>query len=195
MNPVRMIGWVVSMFTRAAAGLQRIFELLDTRSEVAEKPDARVLGRLSGDVTFEYVSFAYESGETVLEGISLTVPAGRRVAVLGMTGSGKSSLINLLPRFYDPTFGRVLADGIDVREATLESLRQNIGMVLQETFLFSTSLKENIAYGKPGATMDEIMAAAQAAQIHDFIMSLPDQYDTIVGERGVGLSGGQKQRV
>ena len=194
LNPVRMVSNIISMFTRAGAGLTRIFELLDTRSDLDEKPDATVLGRLRGEVVFENVSFGYE-GTPVLAEINLRVKSGQRVAVLGLTGSGKSSLINLVPRFYDPTDGRVLVDGHDVRDVTLESLRRNIGMVLQETFLFSTSLKENIAYGKPGATMDEVIAAARAAQIHDFIMSLPDQYETQVGERGVGLSGGQKQRV
>lgn len=195
LNPVRMLGNVLAMFTRAGAGLQRIFELMDTRSDVREKPGARELGRLTGRVELRDVSFSYESGEKVLDHISLDVLPGQRVAVLGMTGSGKSSLIHLIPRFYDPTSGVVAVDDTDVRDVTLESLRRNIAMVLQETFLFSTTLKENIAYGKPGATMDEIIAAAKAAQIHDFIMSLPDQYETVVGERGVGLSGGQKQRV
>ena len=195
LNPVRMIGWTVAMFTRAGAALQRIFELLDTRSDVEEKAGARKLGRLTGNVAFENITFAYDSGETVLADINLQVKAGQRLAVLGMTGSGKSSLINLIPRFYDPSSGRVLVDETDVRDVTLESLRHNVGIVLQETFLFSTTLKENIAYGKPGATMEEIIAAAKAAQIHEFINGLPDKYETLVGERGVGLSGGQKQRV
>lgn len=195
LNPVRMVGWIVSMFTRAGAGLTRIYELLDTKSEVAEKPDAKALGRVKGEVEFESISFSYATGETVLADIALKAAPGKRVAVLGMTGSGKSSLINLIPRFYDPTTGRVLVDGIDIRDVTLESLRHNIGIVLQETFLFSTSLKENIAYGRPDATMAEIIEAAKAAQIHAFIDSLPDKYETVVGERGVGLSGGQKQRV
>lgn len=194
-NPVRMLGWIVGMSTRAGAGARRIFELLDTKSDVQDRPDARTMGRVTGHVTFEDVSFGYDGQNRVLEGITLDVAPGRRVAVLGMTGSGKSSLINLVPRFYDPTQGRVLVDGTDIRDVTLESLRHNIGIVLQETFLFSTTLRENIAYGKPGATLEQIQAAAKAAQIHDFIMSLPDQYETIVGERGVGLSGGQKQRV
>jgi ATP-binding cassette subfamily B protein len=194
-GPISNLGFQVSVLTRAAAGAQRIFELLDTKSDVTEKPDAKVLGRVTGEVAFEDVSFSYSTGETVLEGISLKVKPGQRVAVLGMTGSGKSSLVNLVPRFYDPSSGRVLVDGIDVRDVTLESLRNNIAIVLQETFLFSTTLKENIAYGKPGATMDEVIAAAKAAQIHEFIMSLPDKYETEVGERGVGLSGGQKQRM
>ncbi|HLN63951.1 MAG TPA: ABC transporter ATP-binding protein [Symbiobacteriaceae bacterium] len=194
LNPVRMVSNIISMFTRAGAGLTRIFELMDTRRDLDEKSDATVLGRLQGEVVFENVSFGYE-GTPVLAEINLRVKPGQRVAVLGLTGSGKSSLVNLVPRFYDPTEGRVLVDGHDVRDVTLESLRRNIGMVLQETFLFSTTLRENIAYGKPGATMDEVIVAAKAAQIHDFITSLPDGYETLTDERGVGLSGGQKQRV
>lgn len=195
LNPVRMVGWITSMFTRAGAGLTRIFELMDTKSDVEERDGATPMGRATGEVIFEDVSFRYEGSDTILENISLHVRPGMRVAVLGMTGSGKSSLINLVPRFYDPTSGRVLVDGTDIRNVTLESLRSNIGIVLQETFLFSTTLKENIAYGKPDATMAEIISAAKAAQIHEFIDSLPDKYETVVGERGVGLSGGQKQRV
>jgi ABC-type multidrug transport system fused ATPase/permease subunit len=195
LNPIRMIGNIVSMFTRAGAGLTRIFDLMDTKSDVEEKPGAAVMGRTNGEVVFENVGFSYQGNDRVLEDINLHVKPGMRVAVLGMTGSGKSSLINLVPRFYDPTEGRILVDGTDIRDVTLESLRRNIGIVLQETFLFSTTLKENIAYGKPDATLPEIIAAAKAAQIHDFIDSLPDKYETVVGERGVGLSGGQKQRV
>ncbi|HWI50797.1 MAG TPA: ABC transporter ATP-binding protein [Symbiobacteriaceae bacterium] len=195
LNPIRMIGNIVGMFTRASAGLVRIFDLMDTKNDVEEKPGAPAMGRVTGEVLFEDVSFSYQGSEQVLEGISLRVTPGMRVAILGMTGSGKSSLINLVPRFYDPTGGRVLVDGTDIRDVTIESLRQNIGIVLQETFLFSTTLKENIAYGKPQATMPEISAAARAAQIHEFIDGLPDKYETVVGERGVGLSGGQKQRI
>ncbi len=195
LNPVRMLGWILSQFVRAGAGLQRIYDLLDTKSDLKMKADAIVLGRVTGEVTIEDVAFSYEGGEAVLEGIDLTAQPGQRVAILGLTGSGKSSLINLIPRFYDPTAGRVLIDQIDVRDVTLESLRQNMAIVLQETFLFSTTIKENIAYGKPDASMDEIIAAAKAAQIHAFINSLPEKYETVIGERGVGLSGGQKQRI
>ncbi len=195
-HPVRNLGWIITVFTRAAVGTQRILELLDTRSDVEEKPGAKALGRVRGEVVFENVSFRYGEGDQkVLDGVDLRVRPGQKVAILGMTGSGKSTLVHLIPRFYDPTEGRVLIDGVDVRDVTLESLRANMAIMLQETFLFSTTLKENIAYGKPDATMEEIIAAAKAAQIHDFIMSLPDGYDTVVGERGVGLSGGQKQRV
>lgn len=195
-NPIRMFGMIVGMYNRAVAGSQRIFELLDTRSEVQDRPGAQPMAQIRGQVRFDHVSFTYDGeGERVLDDITLEVQPGQRVAVLGMTGSGKSSLINLIPRFYDPTGGRVLIDDCDVRDVTVESLRQQIAIVLQETFLFSTTLRENIAYGKPDATMGEIIAAARAAQIHDMISSLPDQYETVVGERGVGLSGGQKQRV
>lgn len=194
-NPVRMLGWIVNMFNRAGVAAGRIFELMDTESDVKDKPGAKVLGTLKGHVALENISFTYEGTSKVLDSISLEAKPGQRVAILGMTGSGKSSLINLIPRFYDPTEGRVLMDGIDVRDVTVESLRKNIAIVLQETFLFSTTLKENIAYGKPDATMNEIIAAAKAAQIHDFIDRLPDKYETVVGERGVGLSGGQKQRI
>jgi len=141
------------------------------------------------------VSFAYDGVNMVLKNINLDVAPGETVAILGGTGSGKSTLIMLIPRFYDPTEGRILIDGIDIRDVTLESLRRQIGIVTQETFLFSASIRDNIAYGKPEATDEEIIEAAKAAHIHDFIMSLPDGYDTIIGERGVGLSGGQKQRV
>lgn len=194
-NPVRNLGWLVTIFARAGAGAQRIFELLDTRSDVADAPDAAVMGQVQGHVRFEAVSFAYGGGEKAVDAITLDVPPGTRVAVLGMTGSGKSSLVQLVPRFYDPTEGRVLIDGTDIRTVTLESLRSNMAIMLQETFLFSTSLRENIAYGRPRATIEEIVAAAKAAQIHEFIDRLPDKYETLVGERGVGLSGGQKQRI
>ncbi|HEY8346188.1 MAG TPA: ABC transporter ATP-binding protein [Symbiobacteriaceae bacterium] len=194
-HPVRMMGWITSMMARARAGLQRIFELLDTRPEVQEKPGAVAVGRLSGHVVLEDVSFSYDGVHKVLDHVSLEILPGQRVAILGLTGSGKSSLVQLLPRFYDPDAGRVLIDGMDVRDMTLESLRRNIAVVPQEPFLFSTTLRENIAYGRPDATMAEVVAAAKAAQIHEFIESLPDGYETVVGERGVDLSGGQKQRV
>ncbi len=196
-NPVRMLGNIIGMYNRAVAGAQRIFELFDTKSEVQDRPGAVALDSMEGAVAFENVSFAYDSAssEKVLDAISLSVKPGQRVAVLGMTGSGKSSLINLIPRFYDPSEGRVLIDGNDIRDFTIDSLRRHIAIVLQETFLFSSTLRENIAYGRPDAQMEEIIAAAKAAQIHEMIQSLPERYDTVVGERGVGLSGGQKQRI
>lgn len=194
-NPIRMLGNIINNFTRAGAGLTRIFELLDTESDVQERPDAKAAGRLSGAVTFENVSFSYGKGRPVLKEIGLEIKPGMRVAILGLTGSGKSSLINLIPRFYDPTEGRILVDGTDIRELTLDSLRHNIGIVQQESFLFSTSLRENIAYGRPDASMAEIIQAAKLAQIHDWIETLPEGYETVVGERGTGLSGGQRQRM
>ncbi len=195
-DPVRMLSWIASVFARAATGSRRIFELLDRQSDVQVKPGARTLPRVKGHICFEGVDFTYESGTApVLADINLEIKPGQKVAVLGLTGSGKSTLAHLVPRFYDPTAGRITLDGMDIRDVTLESLRRQIAVVMQETFLFSATLKENIAYGKPSATMSEIMAAARAAQIHDFIAGLPKGYDTLVGERGVGLSGGQKQRI
>ncbi|HOK64599.1 MAG TPA: ABC transporter ATP-binding protein [Bacillota bacterium] len=195
LGPIRSLGWIVSMVQRTIASGERIFEILDTEADVRDKPGAKPIGEIEGRVTFDNVSFAYDGVNMVLKNINLDVAPGETVAILGGTGSGKSTLIMLIPRFYDPTEGRILIDGIDIRDVTLESLRRQIGIVTQETFLFSASIRDNIAYGKPEATDEEIIEAAKAAHIHDFIMSLPDGYDTIIGERGVGLSGGQKQRV
>lgn len=199
MMPLRMLGMVVSLAQRAVASGQRVFEILDTKPEIKDEPGAVELGTVEGHIEFRDVSFGYGNGLTpealVLRDINLEVPAGKTVALLGATGSGKSSIINLVPRFYDPTQGQVLIDGQDIRRVTLQSLRRQIGMVLQETFLFSASLQENIAYGRSSATQAEIEAAAKAAYIHDFIVSLPEGYKTLIGERGVGLSGGQKQRL
>ncbi len=194
--PMMTVTMVITMISQAGASAERIFEVLDARSEVVEKPDAEPLPPVAGRVTFEDVSFRYiEHGDPVLSDVSFTAEPGQVVALLGATGSGKSTIINLVPRFYDVTEGRVLIDGIDVRDVTIESLRSQIGIVFQETTLFAGTIKENIAFGRPEATMDEIVAAAQAAEAHDFIMSFPDGYETQVGERGATLSGGQKQRV
>jgi ABC-type multidrug transport system fused ATPase/permease subunit len=195
LRQVRMLGMWVSGVQRTIAAGDRIFEILDTQADVSDKPDAKPLPPVKGAVTFEDVSFAYDGENMVLEEINFSVKPGETIAILGGTGSGKSTLINLIPRFYDVTKGRVLVDGHDIRDVTLESLRRNIGVVTQETFLFSASLRDNIAYGKPEATEEEIRRAAKAAHIDDFIDSLPNGYDTVIGERGVGLSGGQKQRV
>lgn len=194
-QPVRMLGWILNVWGRAHAGAGRLFEFLDTEPDVKDRPDAKPLNQVSGAVTFERVSFAYGEGRLVLEDIDIDLRPGQRLAIVGLTGSGKSTLAALIPRFYDVTAGRVLIDGHDVRDVTLDSLRRHVAVVFQDTFLFSTSLRENIAYGRPGASQAEIEAAAKAAQIHDFIVSLPDGYDTLVGERGVGLSGGQRQRM
>jgi len=194
--PMMTVTMVITMLSQAGASAERIFEVLDARSEVVEKPDAVPLPPVEGRVTFENVSFRYiEHGEPVLADVSFAAEPGQVVALLGATGSGKSTIINLIPRFYDVTEGEVLIDGIDVRDVTIESLRSQIGIVFQETTLFAGTIKENIAFGRPEASMDEIVAAAKAAEAHDFIESFPDGYETQVGERGVTLSGGQKQRV
>lgn len=194
--PLRQLGWLVNMASRAIAAATRVFDLLDERPEVAERPGARRLPTVRGEVVFERVRFRYSpDAPWALDDVSFRVEPGETIALLGTTGSGKSTVMHLIPRFYDVDQGRVLVDGHDVRDLKLADLRRHIGIVPQETFLFSASIAENIAYGRPGATREEIVAAAKAAQIHDFIMSLPQGYDTVVGERGVGLSGGQKQRV
>ncbi|HGJ64250.1 TPA: ABC transporter ATP-binding protein [bacterium] len=196
MWPMRMLGFIINVSKEAIASGQRIFEILDTESEVKESPNAKPLPTIEGYISFDNVSFKYENNdELVLKNFTLEVKPGESVAILGATGSGKSTLINLIPRFYDPTSGKITIDGIDIRDVTIESLRQQIGIVLQETFLFGMSLKENISYGKTGATMEEIINSAKAANIHNFIETLPNGYDTEVGERGVTLSGGEKQRV
>jgi ATP-binding cassette subfamily B protein len=193
--PVRMIGWLVNMATQASAAGQRVFEILDTKAELEEKPDALELRDCRGAVKFDRVSFSYDGESTVLRDVSMEARPGQVVAILGATGSGKSSIINLIPRFYDVTGGAITIDGVDIRDVTIKSLRSHIAIVSQETFLFSASIRENIAYGKPNATDEEVIAAARAAQIHDFIAELPRGYESLVGERGIGLSGGQKQRV
>ena len=196
MMPVRMLGLIINVSQEAIASGQRIFEILDTKSEVEESPDAKPLPPIKGHVKFENVSFGYETGEDlVLKNLSLDVQPGETIALLGATGSGKSTVINLIPRFYDPTSGKITIDGLDIRDIILESLRKQISIVLQETFLFAASLKDNISYGKTDATMEQIIAVAKAANIHNFITSLPKGYDTEIGERGVTLSGGEKQRV
>lgn len=194
--PMFMMGMIGSMLSRAEASAQRIYEVIDAESEVQEKPNAIILPSLEGSVAFENVSFRYiGTQEDVLQDVSFTAEPGQTVAILGKTGSGKSTIINLIPRFYDVTEGKVLADGCDVREITIDSLRSQIGIVLQESTLFSGSVRENIAYGRPDATLDDIVEVAKVAQAHEFIVELPEGYDTVIGERGVGLSGGQKQRV
>ncbi len=194
--PIMMIGMLSAMIARSTASARRIFDILDAESEVTDRPDAVPLPPIQGRVAFEKVGFRYLGGERdILSDVSFVVDAGQTVAILGATGSGKSTIINLIPRFYDVTDGRVTVDGHDVRQVTLDSLRSQIGIVLQETTLFSGTIRDNIAYGRPEARDEEVMEAAQAAQAHDFIMEMPDGYQTRVGERGVGLSGGQRQRI
>jgi len=194
--PMGQLGFIISLMAQAGASADRIFEILDARNDVENKSGAVELAAVDGHVEFRDVTFRYFAGsEPVLSNISFSAEPGQTVALLGATGSGKSSIINLIPRFYDVSEGQVLIDGRDVRDVTLESLRQHIGIVLQETVLFSGSIRDNIAFGRPDATDEEIVAAAQAAAAHDFIVGFPQGYDTPVGERGTTLSGGQKQRV
>ena len=194
MMPVRMLGMTINSFARAVASGERIFDILDERSDVLESPHAEALKQAKGRVTFERASFQHEI-QSVLSDINFDVAPGQALGIVGGTGSGKSSIINLLPRFYDASSGRVLVDGIDVRDLTIDSLRAQIGIVHQEPFVFADSIRANIAYGRPDATRAQVVAAAELAQIHEFIETLPDGYETVVGERGVTLSGGQKQRV
>jgi len=193
--PVRTFGFMVTWFTRGLSGGTRLFEVLDMPPAITNKPDARQLRNVRGHVRFEDVSFSYAEGPEVLRDIAIDARPGQIVALLGATGSGKSTILQLLPRFYDATTGRVTVDGLDVRDATLASLRRDIGLVLQDVFLFNATLRDNIAYGVANATDEQVVAAAKAARLHDFALALPDGYDTWVGERGVTLSGGQKQRV
>jgi|JFJP01.1.fsa_nt_gi ATP-binding cassette subfamily B protein len=194
--PIMMFGMIVTQMGQAAASADRIFEILDAKSDIVDKPNAFRLPAVKGDVKFENVTFRYVGGgDPVLKNVTFEAKPGETIALLGATGSGKTSIINLLPRFYDPNEGRITIDGHDLRDVTLDSLRSQIGIVLQETTLFSGTISENIAFGKPEATPEEIQAAAKAAAAHDFIMSFPEGYNTHVGERGTTLSGGQKQRV
>jgi len=195
--PLRMLGWIVSLSQQAVASGQRVFDVLDAEVDIRDHPAAGRLPRPRGHVVFDGVSFAYPTSpdRPVLEDVDLDIRPGEVVALVGGSGAGKSSLVQLIPRFYDPTAGRVLVDGHDLRHVTMDSLRRQVGIVLQESFLFNASIAENIAYGRPGAGRAEIIAAARVAQVHDFIESLPQGYDTEVGERGMTLSGGQRQRL
>jgi ABC-type multidrug transport system fused ATPase/permease subunit len=193
--PVRRLGWVIASISQSVASGERVFEILDAQSEVKDAPDAVPLGQIQGEVRFERVSFAYFGRHQVLHDIDFEARPGQVVALLGATGSGKSSVINLIPRFYDPSSGRILVDGQDIRKVTVSSLREQIGIVLQDTTLFATTIRENIAFGRPDASQDEIVAAAKAASAHEFITEFSEGYETYVGERGATLSGGQKQRV
>jgi ATP-binding cassette subfamily B protein len=194
-QPLRRVGMIIPALAMAAAAGERIFEILDTVSEVRDAPDAAALPPVRGYVRFEQVSFAYFRRHRALKDVTFEAKPGQVIALLGATGSGKSTIINLIPRFYDPTEGRITIDGYDTRLVTLSSLRDQIGIVLQETTLFASTLRQNIAFGSPDATYRDIIAAAEAAQAHQFIMETPQGYDTPVGERGVTLSGGQKQRI
>jgi ATP-binding cassette subfamily B protein len=194
-EPLKTIGRKAAGLQRQLASAERAFSVLDESSDVANRPDARPLARASGAVSFRSVYFAYEEGQPVLHDISFEIPVGARVGIAGRTGAGKTTLINLLTRFYDPTSGQVLLDGADLRDYQLADLRNQFALVLQEPVLFSTSIAENIAYARPGASQQEIEKAAQLANAHDFIAALPDGYQTLAGERGMLLSGGERQRI
>lgn len=193
--PVRFLVFINQMALNALASGERIFEILDTPLDVMDRPGAVRLEHVSGSVTMENVSFAYGKGAPLLRDISIDVPPGKTLALVGPSGSGKTTLVNLIPRFYDPTTGTVQIDGHDVRDIQVEALRAQMGMVMQETFLFNASIRENIAYGRADASIEEIEAAARAANAHPFISEMPNGYDTEIGERGTRLSGGQRQRL
>ena len=193
--PVRIVGWVITMFSRAASSGERIFEILDADSPVQQAPDARDLRHVRGSVEFRNVAFRYEGAAPTLRGIDLKVEPGQVVALLGAAGSGKTTVVHLLPRFYDVTEGSIHIDGIDVRDLTLDSLRREVGIVQQEVFLFGDTVRNNIAYATPDAPLEDVKRAAEAARISDFIETLDKGYDSWVGERGITLSGGQKQRI
>lgn len=195
-SPIQILVELTEMMQKGLSGFRRFLEVVETEPDIVDAADAKTLKNVKGNVCYEDVSFHYSDDDTpVLSHVSFEIPAGKSIALVGPSGSGKTTICSLLPRFYDVTDGRVTIDGNDVRKLTLESLRSQIGLVSQDVYLFGGSIKDNIAYGKPDATMDEIVDAAQKANIHDFIMELPDKYDTFVGERGTRLSGGQKQRI
>ncbi len=194
-QPLRRLSWLTGMASRCHAGGFRLFEVLDTSPQVVERPEARELSRVDGAVEVEHVDFHYTEGVPVLHDICFRAEPGTVVALLGSTGSGKTTLAQLIPRFYDVISGRITLDGVDIRDASLASLRRQIGMVMQDTLLFSTTIRDNIVYGLGDVSMEAITAAAKAARAHDFIMQFPDGYNTWVGERGVTLSGGQRQRI
>jgi ATP-binding cassette subfamily B protein len=193
--PVRQVGMMVNMITRTISAGQRILEILDTESAVKEKPDAIVLDKVRGEVTFDKVSFSYDSIAATLKDVSFRAEPGQLIALLGGSGSGKSTIANLISRFYDVTQGSIKIDGTDIRDVTIASLRRNVGISQQDIFLFSGSIKDNIAYGAVDATLEQVEEVAKAASLHDFIVTLPDGYETWVGERGLTLSGGEKQRL
>ena len=194
-KPVQDLAKMTNVIAQAAVGLDRVQMILDADTIIPEKPDARDPGEIKGEIAFEHVAFSYDPAAPVLRDINLTIKPGMRVGVCGPTGGGKSTILSLIPRFYDPTRGRVSVDGADVADYTLDGLRKQIGFVLQDTVLFAGTVRENIAYGRPDATPEEIMAAAKMANADEFISRMPHGYDSMVGERGLTLSGGQRQRI
>ena len=193
--PLRDLSQLSGTWINASAGLERVYEMMDAPVEVDDRPDAQDIKIQRGEVEFRNVTFGYDKQVPVLKNINFTVKPGEKIAILGATGSGKTSLIFDIPRFYDVNTGSILIDGVDIRQFKLTSLRRQMGIVLQDVFMFTGTIKDNIAFGKPDATMDEIKQAAEHAKVHDFIQSLPEGYDTPVGERGITLSGGQRQRL
>ena len=194
-SPIQILVEFTEMLQKGLTGFKRFLDVVETEPEIVDAPDAVDLKDVKGDIAYKNVSFYYNSGEPVLTDVSFTIPHGRSVALVGPSGGGKTTICSLLPRFYDVSEGAVTIDGKDIRHVTLKSLRSSIGLVQQDVYLFGGTIRENIAYGKPEATDEEIIEAAKKANIHDFIMELPDGYDTFVGERGARLSGGQKQRI
>ena len=193
--PITRMTQQFSLFQQSFAAADRVFEILDQEPEIKEAPGAVVLPKIRGEVVFSGVSFAYPKGEVVLSDINLEVQPGEIVALVGPSGAGKTSLVNLIPRFYDPIAGSIYIDGHDIREIRLSSLREQIGLVPQDPILFGVSIKENISYGRVDATEEEVIAAAKAANAHDFIMKFPNGYETVLGERGLTVSGGERQRI
>lgn len=195
-SPIQILVELTEMMQKGLSGFKRFIAVMETEPDIEDAPDAKPLTEVKGHVVYDNVSFHYSDDDTpVLSNVSFDIPAGRSIALVGPSGSGKTTICSLLPRFYDITGGQITIDGKDISRLTLESLRNQIGIVQQEVYLFCGTIKENIAYGKPGASMDEIIDAAKKANIHEFISELPDGYDTFVGERGTRLSGGQKQRI
>ena len=195
-EPIRTLVDFTEQFQMGYTGFERFREIMDIEPDIMDKEDAIELGKVKGNIEFENVSFQYHDGaDTVLNNVSLKVPAGEYMALVGSSGAGKTTLCSLIPRFYDVTDGAIKIDGVDIRNVTLKSLRNQIGMVQQDVYLFAGTIYENISYGKPGASKEEVIEAAKNANAHDFIMSFPDGYDTDIGQRGIKLSGGQKQRL
>jgi ATP-binding cassette subfamily B protein len=194
-GPLSIITNIMDWASRTVTAAERVFEVLDTEPEVRDAPNAQPLTQVKGEIVLENVSFGYEKHHLVLHEVNLHIRPGEMIGLVGPSGSGKTTLINLICRFYDPTRGRILLDGRDLREVRMQDLRRHIGVVLQDNFLFPGTIRENIAYARPDATLEEIIEAAKAANAHDFIMRFPDGYDTWVGERGHRLSGGERQRI